>query len=228
MQHIIQTTSEYEVTWHVAAYTTLKVIFEQRCSISAIARITAILEANAQLELVPLLLEGQANELHINLQLAQCAQAVVQGAYSLTNTQKSTIRVKQHHRGKSSHSSVRINGVAADASCIDYAGIIIVDEHASKSIASQENKTILWSQTAKAQSIPSLEVKTNDVQCAHGTAIGYLNKEHIWYAQTRGMSALQAQQLLLKSFFCQTLPDSIDDKLVDELTQKIIKSQGKV
>lgn len=200
-QHIIQTTAAYEVTWHVKAHTSLYVIFEQRGAIATTARITAILEPNAQLELVPLILDGQLNELYINLQLGQSAQAIVKGAYALCGTQKAIIRVNQHHQGARSQSNVTLNGVATDGASIDYAGIIIIDPTANKSVASQENKTILWSETAKAQSIPSLEVKTNDVQCAHGSAIGYLNKEHLWYAQTRGMSIKQAQRILLKSFF---------------------------
>lgn len=222
IEHIIQTTSEYKRCWQVAAHDTLHVIFEQRCSALSIADITVILEPHAQLQLMLILLAGEVGELHINVLLAESAQVIVKGAYALNGTQKNIIRVTQHHQGKGSVSHVTINGVVAAASMIDYAGIIIVDEQASKSVASQENKTIVWSSSAKAQSIPSLEVKTNDVQCAHGSAIGYLNKEHIWYAQTRGMSILHAQKLLLNSFFCQTLPDSIEDKIVNELVHKII------
>lgn len=218
--HIIQTQSIYENTWHVKDYAHLKVIFEVRGTLTSI---TCILEENAQLELIPLIIENDVSELHIRLELAQSAYAVIKGAYALYAAQKSIIRVHQHHQGKASISHVTINGVAAGASQLDYSGMICIQEDASKSHASQENKTILWSDTAKAQSIPSLEVKTNDVQCAHGSAIGYLNKEHIWYAQSRGMSTLQAQELLLKSFFCQTLPDSIDDKIIKKLVQKIIE-----
>ncbi len=218
--HIIQTDAQYETTWHVQNQAQLKVLLELRGNV--ITTITCILEEGALLELIPIILEGDMNELHIAVHLAQSAHAFIKGTYALSATQKSIIRVNQHHQGKGSVSHVIINGVARDAAQVDYAGMISIEESAGKSVASQENKTILWSDTAKAQSIPSLEVKTNDVQCAHGSAIGYLNKEHIWYAQTRGMSILQAQQLLLKSFFCQTLPDSIDGKIITELTQKIV------
>lgn len=218
--HIIQTQPVYESTWHVKQHAYLKVMFQVH---GALTKITCILEEGAQLEFIPLIIETDMSELHIIVELAQSAHAVIKGAYALHATQKSIIRVHQHHQGLASISHVTINGVAGGASMVDYAGIITIDEAASKSIASQENKTILWSDTAKAQSVPSLEVKTNDVQCAHGSAIGHLNKEHIWYAQSRGMNALQAQSLLLKSFFCQTLPDSIDDKIVNELVKKIIE-----
>ena len=48
-------------------------------------------------------------------------------------------------------------------------------------------------------------MQTNDVQCAHGSAIGTLNDEHLRYAQSRGMDIEQAQRLLLTSFFAQAL-----------------------
>jgi Fe-S cluster assembly protein SufD len=224
--HIIQTDIDYNMQWHVQPYAQLKLIHEQRCNSERVTtRMKFILEEGAQLELVPLIFEGQETTLHIDLELHYRSRAVVKGAYAINKTQKGIIRVTQSHQKAASESHVTINGVATDAAFIDYAGIITIDTHASKSVASQENKSMLWSQKARAQSIPSLEVKTNDVQCAHGSAIGYLNKEHIWYAQTRGMSAVQAQKLLLKSFFCQTLPDSIDNKIIEELTNKIIGSK---
>lgn len=213
--------SDYQQTWHIQNNAQLKVLCEMRSN-SVKVHITCTLEKNATLELIPIIFTHES-ELQINLVLHESSQVIIKGAYALQATQKSTIRVHQHHQGLASISHVTINGVASGASVVDYAGMITIDEQAGKSIASQENKTILWSDTAKAQSIPSLEVKTNDVQCAHGSAIGSLNKEHIWYAQSRGMNAIQAQTLLLKSFFCQTLPDSIDDKIVNELIKKIIE-----
>lgn len=223
---IIQTDPQHEIEWHVQSYAQLKLIHQQRCtSVQVITRMKFILEEGALLELVPLIFDGDSVTLDITLELKRSASAVVKGAYAMNKTQKSIIRVHQYHQEAASESQVIINGVATDTAFIDYAGIITIDALASKSVASQENKSMLWSQKARAQSIPSLEVKTNDVQCAHGSAIGYLNKEHIWYAQTRGMSAMQAQKLLLKSFFCQTLPDSIDSNIIDELTHKIIGSK---
>lgn len=226
--HIIQTDAMYEIIWQVKVHEQLQVLFEQRCAMPQVTtHITVILEEGAQLDLIPLIMGGDVSELHISLMLAQNAHATIKGAYALNNHQKSMVRIKQHHQGAASISHVTINGVAADYASVDYAGIIRIDEHALKSIASQENKTILWSDTAKAQSIPSLEVKTNDVNCAHGSAIGPINKEHIWYAQSRGMNAAQAQRMLVKSFFSQTLPDSINTTLIDELTKKVI-DQGLV
>lgn len=224
--HITQTDADYQAEWHLQPHARVKIIHEQRSANRHITtRIKCILQEGARLELILLIFGGEESTLHIDLELHDRSQALVKGAYALHQTQKSNIRVTQHHKGCLSESQVIINGVATDAACIDYAGIITIELNAIKSIAQQENKTILWSQKARAQSVPSLEVKTNDVQCAHGSAIGYLNKDHLWYAQTRGMSSVQAQKLLLKSFFCQTLPDSIDGTMIEELTSKIIGSQ---
>ena len=109
------------------------------------------------------------------------------------------------------------NGIAIDQSMITYAGTIAVEKNAVKTTASQENKTILWGPHAKAISVPALEVQTNDVQCAHGSAIGPFNDEHIRYVQSRGLSRDQAQRLLLGSFFAETL-----DTLAQDVRARII------
>ena len=52
----------------------------------------------------------------------------------------------------------------------------------------------------QAHSIPALEVLTNDVRCTHGSAVGQVDQESLYYLQARGLSAVQAEQLLIASF----------------------------
>jgi Fe-S cluster assembly protein SufD len=156
------------------------------------------------------------------LHLEKGAQASIAGAYSLAEQQKYAIRTRQHHYGKNAMSSVQFNGVAADQSFLNYQGTIVVEKNACNTNASQENKTILWGEASRALSIPALEVKTKEVQCAHGSAIGPLNKDHIHYAQSRGLSLKEAQRLLLTSFFAETLAILKDEDAKMRIIAKLL------
>jgi Fe-S cluster assembly protein SufD len=162
---------------------------------------------------IPIIMGGTNVTLNITVHLADDAHAQIKGAYVLKNTQQYTITTRQHHTGKRATSSVTLNGIACEQSLITYTGTIVVDANATQTQASQENKTILWDVGARAISIPALEVQTNDVQCAHGSAMGPLNKDHILYAQSRGISLADAQRLLVRSFLVQTLGDAQEDSI---------------
>ena len=97
-----------------------------------------------------------------------------------------------------------------------YHGTIRVEQDAAWYVASQNNKNILLiSNDARAVSVPSLEVLTNEVQCFHGSASGRCDDEQLFYLQSRGIDKKQAHRLLLQAFFAglfvdQTLNDKID------------------
>ena len=84
-----------------------------------------------------------------------------------------------------------------------YRGTIRIAEDASKSEADQQQRALLLSSDARICAIPSLEVATHDVQCAHGSAAGRVNPEELWYLQQRGLDKEQAEKLLVEGFFCE-------------------------
>lgn len=158
--------------------------------------------------------------------LEENAQAFIKGAYALADSQRCNIITRQYHLGKNSTSNLTINGIAKDVSIIDYRGMIRIEQSAAGTHAHQENKTILFSPTARATSIPSIEVLNHEVSCAHGSAVGPLDADHILYARTRGLTEVEAKKMMVRSIFIQML-DKISQwdckqKLVNKLTNRII------
>jgi len=82
----------------------------------------------------------------------------------------------------------------------NYLGKIAVEKGAQGTDASQSVKAMLLSRTATANAKPELEIFADDVQCAHGCAIGELDKQALFYMASRGMDPQTAQTLLLKAF----------------------------
>ena len=186
------------------------------------ATVHFFLQPGSSLNYVPVIKGGKTVTLNITVTLFGNCHAQVTGAYALQADQNYFITTRQHHIGKQATSTLKINGTAADKSIIHYEGTIAIEYEASGTNASQENKTILLSDDAKAISIPALEVKTNEVQCAHGSAIGPLSSQNLWYAQSRGISIEKARYLLLAGFFGNTLELSNQGLKTDLIHQMIL------
>lgn len=160
--------------------------------------------------------------LTISAQLHQESECTVAGAYLLHENHALCVTTVQEHIGPCAISSLIFNGIVTQRASINYRGAILIGPHATKSNALQENKTILIGDHAHALSVPSLEVKTNDVQCAHGSAVGPLSTDHIIYAQSRGLNFEQARTVLLTSFLERALAGILDERLRAEYITQMI------
>jgi Fe-S cluster assembly protein SufD len=79
-------------------------------------------------------------------------------------------------------------------------GRIIVEADAVKTNSRQTNKNLLLSETAVIDSKPSLEIHNDDVKCNHGSTIGQLDDEALFYLRARGIGAEEARNLLVYAF----------------------------
>ena len=82
-----------------------------------------------------------------------------------------------------------------------YSGLIKVFEGAQKTDAYQQNRNLVLSRSARADSIPNLEIAANDVRCTHGATISQVEEEHLFYLQARGLPRSEAQNLIVEGFF---------------------------
>ncbi|MGV8041623.1 MAG: Fe-S cluster assembly protein SufD [Thermoanaerobaculaceae bacterium] len=86
-----------------------------------------------------------------------------------------------------------------------YTGMIRITEGAGASEAYQENRNLLLSEDARAETIPELEILTDDVRCSHGATVAPLDAEQLFYLLSRGLPPGQAQRLIVYGFLDQTL-----------------------
>lgn len=179
------------------------------------------LERGSALTYYVALTNAHSISLHLKIILqGEHSQAHVKGLYLLSGDQKVTIKTEQIHIGRATESSLKINGALCGTAYAEYSGMIHIAESGAQSNATLENKNILLSDHARVQSVPSLEVLTNDVHCTHGSAIGYLDGEQLLYMQSRGLDSAQAKRLLLEGFFAATLPDR-HQAIAQEIKERI-------
>ncbi len=79
-------------------------------------------------------------------------------------------------------------------------GKIIVRQDAQKTDAKQTNRALLLSDTAQINTKPQLEIFADDVKCTHGAAIGQLDDDAIFYLRARGLTYLEARDMLIHAF----------------------------
>ncbi len=79
-------------------------------------------------------------------------------------------------------------------------GRVIVGVGAQKTVARQTNKNLLLSETAIIDSKPTLEIHNDDVKCNHGSTIGQLAEEPLFYLRSRGIGEEEARGLLIYAF----------------------------
>jgi Fe-S cluster assembly protein SufD len=133
------------------------------------------------------------------------ATSRVTGAYFADGTQHLDYDTFQEHMAPDTTSDFAFKGALRDTARAVWRGMIRVEEGAQKTNAYQENRNLLLSKTAHADSIPGLEILANDVRCTHGATLGQVDREQLFYLMTRGLSRAEAERLIVRGFFQDVL-----------------------
>ena len=143
------------------------------------------------------------------------ATSRVTGAYFADGDQHLDYDTFQEHIAPNTTSDFAFKGALRDTSSAVWRGMIRVEKDAQKTNAYQENRNLLLSKTAHADSIPGLEILANDVRCTHGATLGQVDREQLFYLMARGLSRQEAERLIVRGFF-QDVLDRIELEPVRE------------
>ena len=127
------------------------------------------------------------------------------GLYLCREAEKVDLRVLVRHAAGGCTSRQLFKGIVGGTARASFDGLIHVAQDAQKTQASQENHSILLTDTARVESRPQLEIYADDVQCSHGATTGYLNPDELFYMRSRGIPEAQARQLQMVAFLAPVL-----------------------
>jgi Fe-S cluster assembly protein SufD len=145
------------------------------------------------------------------------------GMYFGDGTQHFDHRSIQDHVGNRTASDLLYKGALKDASRAVYTGTVIIERDAHRCDAYQTNRNVLLSDRAKADSVPNLEIQTNDpVRCGHAASVGPVDENALFYLQSRGIPAHEAERLIVFGFFREVL-DRIELPEVREGLERAIE-----
>lgn len=99
-------------------------------------------------------------------------------------------------------------------------GTIIVREGAVKTNSRQTNKNLLLSESAIVDSKPTLEIYNDDVKCNHGSTIGQLDENQLFYLRARGIGEEEAHNLLVFAFASEL----VDRMKIEPVRERVRRS----
>jgi Fe-S cluster assembly protein SufD len=147
------------------------------------------------------------------------------GMYFGDATQHFDHRSIQDHVGNETASDLLYKGALKDASRAVYTGTVIIEKDAHRCDAYQTNRNVLLSDRAKADSVPNLEILTNDpVRCGHAASVGPVDENALFYLESRGIPPHEAERLIVYGFFREVL-DRIALAEVREGLERAIESE---
>jgi Fe-S cluster assembly protein SufD len=129
------------------------------------------------------------------------ASAQVNGVMFTSGRQHLAYFTRQDHSAPHTTSDLLYRGGLKDRSRIVWKGMIRVEKQAQRTDAYQKNDNLVLSESARADSIPGLEIEANDVRCTHGATAGRVDEDMIFYAQARGIPREVAIRLIVEGFF---------------------------
>ena len=130
----------------------------------------------------------------------QGAEAYLDGVYLAYEDQHCDLRTLQIHDAPATNSFALYRGVILDEAHTIYQGLIQVTDKAVGTDAYLTNNNLLLSNEARADSIPSLNISTDEVKCSHGSTTGKVDQLQLFYLQSRGLSEKEALAVLIAGF----------------------------
>ena len=120
-----------------------------------------------------------------------------------------------HHQDEAINSRQIYRGILAENARGVFQGKIHVDQKAQQTDGYQINRTVTLADTAWMHAKPELEIYADDVKCSHGSIVGSLDREELYYLRSRGIAKKQAEKLLLQAHMAHVL-SSIDCDYVQQ------------
>jgi Fe-S cluster assembly protein SufD len=148
----------------------------------------------------------------------------VTGAYFADGSQHLDYDTLQRHIAPNTTSDFAFKGALRDKARAVWRGMIRVEEDAQKTNAYQENRNLLLSPDAHADSIPGLEIEANDVRCTHGATVSQVDRDELFYCMARGLSRGEAERLIVRGFY-QEIFDRIELEPVRTALQTALEAR---
>jgi len=144
------------------------------------------------------------NNVRVVLQ-GEGAECALNGLYLVDGKQHVDNHTEIEHVKPQATSLELYKGILGGAAHAVFNGKILVYKDAQKTNARQTNKNLLLSEDAVVNTKPQLEIHADDVKCSHGSTIGQLDRDALFYLRSRGLDLGDAQSLLSYAFASEVI-----------------------
>lgn len=155
----------------------------------------------------------------------QGADGKVSGLFFGDDNQHLSYNTRQNHLAPRTFSDLLFKGALTGASRSVWRGMIYVAPEGQYIDGYQANRNLVLGKAARSDSIPGLEILNNDVRCTHGSTVGKIDEEQLFYLKARGIPRQQAVRLIVHGFFeeiMQRIPfESVQARLNEAIDHKL-------
>jgi Fe-S cluster assembly protein SufD len=141
--------------------------------------------------------------------------------YFADGDQMHDFRIIQDHVAPHTNSDLLFKGAVQDRAASVYTGLIAIGEEARGTAAYQTNRTLTLSDGAWAESVPNLDIRTNDVKCSHASTVGPIDEDQRFYLESRGVRPDVAERLVVLGFFDEVISQLPSKDLADDLRARV-------
>ncbi len=153
----------------------------------------------------------------IHTDLDQASECELSGLYLGVKRQHIDNHTRINHLMPHAISRELYKGVLDDRARGVFQGRVIVAEDAQKTDSQMNNRNLLLSNNAEADTKPQLEIYADDVKCGHGVTVGQLDEKSIFYLQSRCIDEETARNMLTFAFA---------NEMVDKITIKSLHDKA--
>ncbi len=152
------------------------------------------------------------------------ADAKLNAMYLLDGKELFDLHATVEHAMPNGTTEENVRGIVADRARAVFNGRIHIHRDAQKTLAELNNRNLLMSNKAEINTKPELEIYADDVRCAHGATIAEIDKQALYYLETRGISKSKAQ-VMLNFGFINELIDLMPNEALAEWVRPIIRER---
>jgi Fe-S cluster assembly protein SufD len=149
------------------------------------------------------------------------ARCDLDGLYTVGDQQYTDFHLDVVHGLPHCSSRENFKGIVYGKGRAVFDGRILVEKDAQKTDAQLSNKNLLLTQHAEVDTKPQLEIHADDVKCSHGTTVGKLDTNQLFYLRSRGINADEARKMICLGFAEQVLSHVSDEPVHDFIHQQI-------
>ena len=160
----------------------------------------------------------------VNLQ-ENGSSAKLLGVASPSKREIQDIEYSLFHNNSHTNSSIKFKTVMKDKSHHIFTGNLNIPKTSKHVEASQLNHNLILDKTARAESMPKLEVFADDVKCSHGATMSEINEDQLFYLLSRGFTPSDARHLIVEGFITEII-DEFSLENSNELKDKLLRKLG--
>jgi Fe-S cluster assembly protein SufD len=174
---------------------------------------------------------GRINRLFIESLLKGAGSSTeLLGIYFLNGRQHLEVDTLVNHVASFTGGDLALKGALQDEARSVFDGLIKIHPGAQDTNSYLSDQTLLLSDKARADSIPSLEIEANEVRASHGVTMGQVDEEQIFYLMSRGLTRPSAERMIVDGFFepiMQRIPlETVKNKLRAAIERKFEGSES--